>query len=402
MQRPLVLALAGALLLAGCESANPADSANPSEKARPSPLPYGYKEPKGQSERLAPQADGEELDAIVAVVWGEVLTRRRLIREAGPRGEGQDKASYEKSLALRRLRWAREKLFVKAAELEGLTIPAAMLDEAVQERMDQAVKEMSENTGRPVTFEEYLHQQNMSLDEFRSSVRNTEIQNALLRKHLLGLGRGTRPKVDWTVTPAEVRRMYREQPKLFDDPQKAAFVIYQLRFVDQAVGDVSPVEAEALTQKKAEDMAAAFRAGETPEAIATRFGIDAREWRVTVEPVTQLAPLLKPVETWVLAPERKKGEAAVLSPPRMGGPLVVGVLEVVPAKKNSFEDSYEAVVDKIKFGRRLRMEALLVIELVQGGAVAWPAELADELVEQARGTLKDLDEDPVLGRAHFR
>jgi len=59
MQRPLVLALGAALLLGGCESANPADSANPSEKARPSPLPYGYKEPKGQTERPVPKADGQ-------------------------------------------------------------------------------------------------------------------------------------------------------------------------------------------------------------------------------------------------------------------------------------------------------------------------------------------------------
>src|SRR5262245_3317925 len=143
MHRPAVLALAAALLLAGCETANPADSANPSEKARPSPLPYGYKEPKGESERPVPKADGEQLDEIVAVVWGEVLTRRRLIREAGPRTEGQDKQSYEKSLALRRLRWAREQLFVKAAELEGLQISAAMLDEVVEERMEQEVKELS-------------------------------------------------------------------------------------------------------------------------------------------------------------------------------------------------------------------------------------------------------------------
>ena len=402
MQRPLVLALAAALLLAGCEGSNPADSANPSQKARPSPLPYGYKEPKGQTGQPPPQADGEKLDEIVAVVWGEVLTRRRLIREAGPRTEGQDKQSYEKSLALRRLRWAREQLFVKAAELEGLHIPPAMLDEAVKERMEREVKTLSENTGRPVTFEEYLRQQNMSAEEFRTSVRNQEIQNALLRKHLVGLGKGTRPGIDWNVTPAEVRRMYTEQPKLFDDPQKAAFVMYQLRYVDQAVGDVSPVEAEALTQQKAEAMVAAFRAGEAPEAIAKRFGIDPRAWTMTAKPVDQLAPVLKPVETWVLAPERKKGEATVLTPPRMGGPLVVGVLEVVPAKKNSFEDSYDDVVEQIRFGRRLRMESLLVIELVQGGAVAWPADLADELVEQARDTLAELDKHPVYGRAHFR
>src|SRR5262245_8900008 len=108
MHRPAVLAsLLAAVLLSGCEGTNPSQS-NPSEKARPSPLPYGYRAPTGAAAQPAKKTEGEELDEIVAVVWGEVRTRRRLIRESGPRAEGQDEASFEKALAMRRLRWARE------------------------------------------------------------------------------------------------------------------------------------------------------------------------------------------------------------------------------------------------------------------------------------------------------
>jgi hypothetical protein len=407
MHRPAVLApllaapLFAALLLAGCESTNPAQS-NPSEKPAPSPLPYGYREPKGDAARPPPKTDGQEMDEIVAVVWGEVLTRRRLIRESGPRVEGQDEAAFERSLAMRRLRWAREQLFVKAAEFEGISIPAASLDEAVEERRQKEIETLSKNTGRPVTFDEYLKQQNMSEEEFRTSVKNSETTRALLFKHLTGLGRGTRPQVDWNVTPAEVRRMYREQPEEFDDPQKAAFVVYQLRYVDHAVGDVSPIEAEALTRKQAEDVAAAFRAGEAPEAIAKRFAFDERTWRAYPTPVEQLPPPLKPVADWVFAPERKPHESAVIEPPKMGGPLVLGILEVVPARKHTFEEAYDDVVERYRLGRRLRMESLMIIELVQGGSIAWPTDLANELVDQARETLKELDQDPVLSRARFR
>jgi hypothetical protein len=404
MHRPAPLALlaillAAAPLLAGCD-ANPSDRANQSERPCPSPLPYGYREPASRGAKAPPKAEGEELDEIVAVVWGEVLTRRRLIRLTGERAPGEDETSFRRTLALRRLRWARQQLFVKAAVQEGLHVPSAALDEAVEERKEQAVKILSKNTGRPVTFQEYLDQQNLSEEEFREQVKNDELQNAYLRKLRMGLGRGTRPQIDLTVSPAEVRRLYREQPALFDVPQTVTFAVFMLRVVDAAVGDVTPVQAETLTKQKAEAIAAAFRTGEEPASIAKRLGLDERQWKEFTEPVHEYG--IKDASEWLFDTARKPREAVVLQPPGFDGPLVVGTLSVTPGKKQTYDEAYEAVVNAYRAGRSLRLQELKVIELVQGGAVAWPPALADELVEHAREQLRRIDEDKAYSHARFR
>jgi hypothetical protein len=75
---------------------------------------------------------------------------------------------------------------------------------------------------------------------------------------------------------------------------------------------------------------------------------------------------------------------------------------VVPARKRTLDEAYDEIVERYRFGRRLRMESLMIIELVQGGSIAWPADLADQLVDEARNTLRELDADPVYSRARFR
>jgi hypothetical protein len=148
---------AAAALLAGCANpneSNPFDANSAQDTRRPSPLPYGYHEPKGKAPR--PKAvEGQELDEISAVVWGEVLTRRRLIRETGGHKEGQDDAVFERELQRRRLTWAKEQLMVKAAEADGLRIVPAVLDEAVEREKKSLVAELEKNTGRAVRIEEY-------------------------------------------------------------------------------------------------------------------------------------------------------------------------------------------------------------------------------------------------------
>lgn len=395
MHRPALVALVLALLAPGCSSGS-----NPSEKGQPSPLPYGYREPARSASQAPPKVEGEELDEIVAVVWGQVLTRRRLVREIGPRAPGQDESSFRKQLAAAQLRWAQQQLFVKAAEQEGIQIPSAYLDEEVTKKKAKMTQQLSKNTGRPVTWEEYLAQQHTSDAEFRDDVREDAMQYFYLQKLRSGLGRGSRPQVDFVVSPAEVRRLYREQPELFDAPQEVTFAIFQLRFVDAATGDVSPADAEAATRAKAAAVAAAFRAGEAPAAIARRFALDERDWKAFEEPVRRYP--VEQVSGWLFDPARRAREATVIEPERAGGPVVVGLLSVTPREKRTYDESYDKVVAAYREGRALRLANTKLIEMVQGGAVAWPEELANAIVDQARDTLQKLDADPVLGKATFR
>lgn len=398
--RVLVLA-AAALALPACNSAslgaNPAD-ANPTE-GRISPLPYGYQEPASRPAAARPEG-GQELDEVVAVVWGEVLTRRRLVRETGGRQPGQDDAAFERELGLRRVEWAREQLLVKAAQQEGLRIVEAQLDEAMEREKARKVKELGENTGRPVTFEEYLAQQRISEQEFRAGVKNRELKRAYLAKLLVGLGKQARPQVDLSVSPAEVRRLYRERPEDFDVQPGVRFALFQLLTVEALTGDTTPAQAEERTRAKAEQVAQALRAGTPPAEVARRFELSDRAWTQSkgFEEDFRFAE----GKPWLFDPSRRKGDARVFEFEKAaGGPVVLGVLETRPGAKMTFDEAYGKVVTVYELVRQNRLENEKVIELVQAGG-AWPESLADSLVEDARRRLARLDKDPVYSRARFR
>ena len=387
-----LLALSGPL--AACDS-------NPAGEGRPSPLPYGYREPQGRVARPKPTTEGEALDEISAVVWGEVLTRRRLIRETGGQKDGEDQVAFERDLRRRKVEWAKEQLLVKAAGQEGLRLVPSVLDEALEEEKQRLAKEASDNTGRPVTFEEVLAQQHLSEEEFRTSVKNRVLRQYYMRKLLVGLGKSARPQVDASVSPAEVRRLYREQPELFDEQAGARFALFQLQTADAMVGEVTPVEAEAVTLRKAEEIVAAFRAGAEPRDIAKRFALGERQWKVIEQVETKFA--IPQGGEWLFAPERKVRDAQAFQFEQvLGGPVVLGVLEVRAARKRGFGESYDDVVKVYRFGREMRLENQRVIELVQGGAVVWPPALADDLVDDARNKLRQIDADERLSRARFR
>lgn len=392
--------LACLLLLAACGPLAACDS-NPAGEGRPSPLPYGYREPQGNAGRPKPSTEGEALDEITAVVWGEVLTRRRLIRETGGQKDGEDEVAFERDLRRRRVEWAKEQLFVKAAEQDGLRIVPSMLDEALEEEKKRLADEATENTGRPVSFEEVLAQQHLSEEEFRTSVKNRVLRQIYMKKLLVGLGKSARPQVDLSVSPAEVRRLYREQPELFDEKPGARFALFQLQTADAMVGEVTPVEAEAATARKAEEIVVAFRGGAAPRDIAKRFALGERQWKELEQIETRFA--IPEGGAWLFDPQRKERDAQVFHFEQvLGGPVVLGVLEVRPAQKRGFSDSYDEVVKVYRFGREIRLESQRLIELVQGGAVVWPPALADDLVDDARNKLRQIEADERLSRARFR
>lgn len=396
----LLACLAVACTLGACSGANPL-GANPVAVEAPSPLPYGYREPERRLGASRPQAEGEELDAITAVVWGEVLTRRRLLRETrGPAASPGDEG-VERDLQRRRIEWVREQLLVKAAELEGIRLVPSVFDPMVEDEKARMVKEYTRNTGRPVSFDEVLAAERVSEEEFRMRMRNQVMRELYLRKLKAGLGRGTRAQVDMAVTPAEVRRTYRELPGLFDEKQGASFALFQLRTIDAMVGEVGPAEAEALTRRKADEIAAAFRAGVAPAEIARRFGLDERQWRVNEQVVDRFQ--VPEGAAWLFDPARRAGDAQVFQFEQVvGGPVVLGVREVRPAKTRSIEESWDAVVRVTRIGRELRLENQRILELAQGGAVIWPASLADEVLDDARRRLEEIDADERLSRARFR
>ncbi|MHC5011957.1 MAG: SurA N-terminal domain-containing protein, partial [Planctomycetota bacterium] len=141
-----LVALLAVVLLAACSS---------DPEVTPSPLPPGYRPIPAGAETAARPLPGEErgeaLDEKLAVVAGEVITRRRLLREMKGQGPGQDEAALERALHQLLKQRARLLLFVKEAQRTGISLSEQKLDEVVQARLEASVKEASETVGQPVT-----------------------------------------------------------------------------------------------------------------------------------------------------------------------------------------------------------------------------------------------------------
>jgi hypothetical protein len=396
-ERPLLLLLTASGLLGACSS---------KPETRPSPLPYGYAYRQGtapKDPRPPPAASGEQLDAAIAIVGDDVLTRRRLIRETGGRVADESDAAFERGLKKRMLNWAAERVFVQAAERIGIKLPEASLDEYVKEQSDKLVKRAREDTGQPVTLADVLAERHISYEEFRESWRSKLYVMLYLRKLMVGIG-GTRPEVDMEVSPAEVRRVYRANPGLFDQQAGARFSLWQLQVKTYLVGDRSFIDAEQEATRQAEALGQAFKAGASPAEVARRFAVPPEDWRENEQFVEQdsFRERFRDDQTtaWLFAPERRARDTLGIALPH--GPLVVGVLEVRPPRRRSFEEVYDDVVARMKRGRELRVEKEELIRLVRQGAVAWPEELADALAMDAQETLGLLERDPAMAGARFR
>jgi hypothetical protein len=405
--RAVLLFLVVALLSGGlvaCQGANPANPSNPANPtdARVSPLPPGFAEkPPGESEE-ASRHDADDLDRLLAVVEGRPITLRRLVRETGGRAPGLEEAPFERQLQKRLREVVREELFVREAQRAGIQVPPQRLDETVAESRDAMMKEASEAEGRPVSFPEILEQRGMTEAEFRETLRRQVLYRIFLRKVLHGVA-GIKPQVDMEVSPAEVRRIYREYPGAFDEKRGIQFAAFRFLIDPLVTAGRTYPEAEAEVRRLGEDLAAGLRRGEAPGPLATRFGLTEGQWRAFQDGFVEDVPpaaVGPEARAWLIAEERVAREAALFEVPE--GTLVVGVLAVRPHRVRPWEEAREEIVRVIQTGRSIRVESGLLIEMLSRPDAVWPQELADSMAADARELLRRLEEEPVLGAVRFQ
>jgi len=413
-QRSLPVGLLALLLSAGCAGdgnmSNPSNSSNPSNASNPknrtpSCLPPGYRpRPRGgEGATPAPEIRGEELDAKLAVVEGEVITRRRLVREIGARTPGQTEAAYERALGRRLREKAKVILFAREAERVGVNLSPQKLEEVVEEELARQVREAEKTIGRSVTREEYLAEQNLTYTEFRDRVREELLYQAYVVKLMRGFGEQARPQVDFEVTPAEVRRIYWSHPGAFDEKPGIRFAAFQITVERFLVGDTGFLEAEEKALAAAEALAERFRRGGDPEALAREAGLGEGEWQASKD-FAEPEPLARlfgdETAAWFFDPARRPRDARVV--PEAVGPVVLGIVDRRAPKRIPYEEAYPKVENLIRLVRQRMLVEQRLVEILSTKRVVQPEALADELLYESRRALEEMRKDPVVASARFR
>ena len=387
----------------GSNGSNGSNSANPKNRT-PSCLPPGYRPPVGCPTPVETrELKGQELDVKLAVVEGEVISRRRLVREAGPRVPGQTEMVYEEALRRRLKERARLLIFVREARRVGVSISQQKLEEITLEQLQKEVREARETTGEMVTVDGYLAEQGLTMDEYRAKWREELMYQAYLLRLIRGLGGPTRPQVDMEVTPAEVRAIYWNNPRAFDEHMGIMAASFSFPVESFLSDDVGFLDAEEMALEKANAVAGAFRSGLDAKEIARRFELPEGEWSVAdkfleEEPVKMV--MGEELSGWLFEPTRQKGDAEVLPQPQ--GPVVFGIVDVRPGRRMSFEEAYPDIVKAVAFVRQKRLEEQRLVEILSTRNVVQPPELASELLDDAQRTLEQLSKHPVYGAMRFR
>jgi hypothetical protein len=384
-----------------------AGGCNSAPDVKPSPLPPGYFErPDAVPPQPLQDREGTDLDETLAVVEGRPIFRRRLVREMGGRPKGMDDERFERQIRTLLKERVRQELFVNEAKRHQLRVPVQALDEFVQEQAQREVDKASKAEGRPVTFAEFLEDRGITAEEYRQNLERQLMYEIFIRKILDGIG-GARPQVGMEVSPAEIRRIYRDHPGAFDLKRAVKLTMFQIPLTRYTERGLPLAEAEEAALQDARALAQGWRSGEEPEALGRRFDLDRGrgDW-------IQYPDLLEEgnerVETvfgkagaaWIFDPARRARDAAVQAD--APGPRVVGILEVQAPRARDWDEVSGEIVAIVRRARQLRVEAELLLNILGDRSIVTPSDVADEIAYDARELLRKLDEDPVMGAARFQ
>jgi hypothetical protein len=363
-------------------------------------------EPPPTGPGAAPQA--KNLDEPLAVVEGTVITRRRLSRALGGKDPETDERVFEERLGTLLRARAVELVLLKAADRGGLRIPPEVLDNAVRKQSAEIVEKTSKTAGRPVTFEEYLANENLTLPEFRERLGNEIVIHHYFESLWKGIP-GKRPSLDLDPSPAELRRLYSAHREEFDVPAQVRIAFFVERPVDHLDGGKRLYEeAAAEARRRLEAILSRVKAGETPAQAARAMSMADGDWlspdksfeRRELEPSTdgsrrlELTQPAGALAEWAFAPGRAVGDGQVFD--GMRGTLVgIAVTGQTHPRRRAFEDPevQEDLVTAIRGIRKQRARITHILELLTTASIH-PTYLAEEIDRAARSDLKRLEKDP--------
>lgn len=414
----LLTSLALLLLLLpclGCESVLP--EIEEAEDAPFSPIPPriamgpgGYSAPPRPAE--LDQDNSTSLDELLAIVEGKYLNRRQLHRRLAlpdqfvpEKGrEAESLREYEDEIERETLKWAQERIFIKAAERAGIKLPPSRLDEMAEKQLEKELKAASEEAGRSVTRKEWLTSKDLTFVDYRDQLSGQIYQQVYMERLVHGIGGGQlRKTIDLDVTPAEVRKVYRNNPDQFDEPAQVKFAMYRVDYDAYDDPNRSGLEIGKLVDAAGLKVEADARRGLEPAEVARRNRLGEpgpTTWRVTPRAIPRPGGGDPEVMAWLYAPERRPGETRLIPDP--SGPVIFHIIEVKPERKRSFEEAYEEIVGFIKAARQMRLQSEEMIRLLQKGSTVWPERLADKLMNRSQDALRELQTLPTLQGVRLR
>ena len=402
LQRKLSLSCLAALLLGtgalvgGCNS---------DDGVQISPVPAGYAAllRQQQYKEGAPREQtegGRTVDELLAVVDGQYLTRREVLRTLRlTEADVQDDPDVEEEIRGARLEWAQQRLIMGAARRAGLRIPPSAIDNIVDQQLEAEMERNKEETGEELTAEEYLKQRRLTKEEYRSEIYGAVVAEYYTRKLIQGIG-AARPDMDLKVDPSEVRRIYYDHRDKFDLPAGVKLALFQLPMESFETDGRDFLEAEEAAAAAAQNLAKGFKQGAEAKQLAEQFELPKANWRVTDDFVVRFPQ--EDAHKWLFDPKRTGRDVRVFRDP--GGPIVLGVLDTRPEQQRDLSDPevYDLIVDIVQGARRKHLQAKLTVDLLERGGVVWPDELADELLDQAQGDLDMIATHEIVKRARLR
>jgi hypothetical protein len=387
--------LLGGAFLAGCSS---------DDETRISPVPAGYaallrQQRHSEGTRRDHTEGGRKLDELLAVVDGEVLTRREVLRSLRlSEKEGEDPDVEEEILGAR-LEWAKQRLIMGAARRAGLRIPESAIDKIVDQQLQAEMDKNEETTDEKLTQEDYLLGRRLTRKEYRDQIYGAVVAEYYMRKLYEGVG-PARPDMDNGVSPAEVRRIYYEHRKKFDQPPGVKIALFQLPIAMFEKDGVDFLESEKRADDAASNLAGALRRGGEPKALAKELDLPPAAWQ---QPPGFIGRFPEPRgNKWLFADERRANDAIVFTDP--AGPIILAVTEVQPAEQRTLADPevYDLIVQMLQGARRKQLRARLTVDLLNRGGVVWPEALSDELLDDAQAELDLIAAHEIIKKARLR
>jgi hypothetical protein len=340
---------------------------------------------------------GESLDELLAVVEGDNITRRSLVRELGERSSEQSPRDYERRIQSALQRRAITQVFVKAGERMGLSFPADVIDENVKDRAAYDVRNAREQaekakpgSGAGITLEKILAEKGITFEEYRADYAKWMMQSQYFRVLVRGIP-GKRAVVDLEPSPEDVRRLYAGHTAEFDQKQGVRVALWMfpsLDFLDKS-------DPSAAARQKAELVVADYVRDLDAARVAAAWNVKREhvtvkgegEW---IEPAGFRLPALA---AFTSAENLKPGDSTIVEDPS-GGSLALVVLAVRPARVRTFEEVQAELIARIQRVRMIRFEQQHTIELLSRAQI-WPPALAGDLEADARRKLQELDKDPI-------
>ena len=356
-----------------------------------------------------PAPSGVNLDELMAVVEGESITRRSLVREIGERRSDQPEDEYELHLQSALLRRATNRVFVKAGEREGLIVTPDSVEEYLKQQMRtevdsarQQAEKIEPGSGAKITFNRILKERAITLEEFRSE-KAKELMRRRYFSVLIYGAPGRRAIVDLEPSPEDVRRLYAGHRAELDEHAGVRYAIWALQpFDTPEAAKLSYDEAVAQAKRKAEALLADFRRDSDADRVARVHGIKKGDFKaVPAGQFTEAADIkAQELTSWLFAPGRRAGDSTVIEPAK-GGILALALVEIRPAKTLSFDEVRDAIIEKIRQIRGYRFQEQHTLDLLAKAQI-WPASLANDLVDQSRERIRRLDLDPVAKDIRLR